>query len=278
MKFLIVDGYPCESREELAASGVDAAHAMFTQMLQAVLPSADSEVLFLSDPGASIPDDLTGLAGVLWTGCNLTIHDPSDQRVPAHLALARKSFEQGVPSFGSCWALQVATVAAGGEVKANPRGREIGVSRKIRLTPQGIEHPMFAGKPPVFDAFTSHLDEVTRLPSDSDLLAVSDYGIQAAVIRHGRGSFWATQYHSEYTLLAMSRLFRARTPALLREGFFATPEEADAFAGRWEALAAAPHDRALRFQLGLDDDVLDPGLARREFANWLRHEVTERGG
>lgn len=275
VKFLIVDGYPCESRQELCAAGVSGAHELFSAMLRAELPEAQGEVLFLSDPDSRIPE-LTSFAGVLWTGCNLTIHDHADPRVPAHLELARQAFEQGVPSFGSCWAIQVAAVAAGGEVKANPRGREIGVSRKIRLTDAGRSHPMYAGKPPVFDGFTSHLDEVTRLPADSDLLAVSDFtGIQAAVVRHGKGSFWATQYHTEFTLREMARLMKARTPALLREGFFGSQEEADAHVLRYESLESSPQDRGLRFQLGLDDDVIDPRMRRLEFANWLRHEVTD---
>lgn len=278
MKFLIVDGYPCESRAELSNAGVAPAHALFAGMLQDYLPEAESEVLFLSDNGVRLPE-LTGFAGLLWTGCNLTIHDASDRRVPAHLELARQAFDQGVPSFGSCWAIQVAAVAAGGEVRPNPRGREIGVSRKIRLTDSGRAHPMYAGKPPVFDGFTSHLDEVTRLPADSDLLAVSDFtGIQAAVVRHGKGSFWATQYHTEFTMREMSRLMKARTPALLREGFFASQEEAEGHVRRYENLHSSPQDRSLRFQLGLDDDVIDPHLRRLEFANWLRHEVTPNGG
>ncbi len=273
VRFLIVDGYPAASRDELCCAGVAPAHELFAGMLQDYLPGATSEVVFPSDPEVSLPD-LDGFTGVLWTGCNLTLHDTSDQRLAAHLELARRGFEQGVASFGSCWALQVAAVVAGGEVKAHPGGREIGVSRKIRLTPAGQAHPMFTGKPPVFDSFTSHLDEVTRLPSDSLLLAESEFTrIQAAVIRHLKGSFWAVQYHPEFTIQSMARLMAARQAVLLREGFFASPEEAQSYVASYEALAEQPDNRALRFRLGLDDDVLDPDLRRLEFVNWLRHEL-----
>ena len=40
----------------------------------------------------------------------------------------------------------VVTVAAGGVVRANPKGREIGVGRRIALTRAGRDHPMYAGK------------------------------------------------------------------------------------------------------------------------------------
>ncbi len=65
----------------------------------------------------------------------------------------------------------------------------------------------------------------------------------------------------------------ARQAALLREGFFASPEEAQSYVASYQALAEQPDNRALRFQLGLDDDVLDPDLRRLEFVNWLRHEL-----
>ena len=43
--------------------------------------------------------------------------------------------------FGSCWGLQVITAAAGGSVRKNPKGREIGFGRGIRLTEAGRKHP-----------------------------------------------------------------------------------------------------------------------------------------
>ncbi|MFG1375220.1 hypothetical protein V5F32_23900 [Xanthobacter oligotrophicus] len=49
-------------------------------------------------------------------------------------------------------------------VRLNPKGREVGFGRRIRTTPEGAQHPMFAGKPPVFEAMTVHLDEVETLP------------------------------------------------------------------------------------------------------------------
>jgi len=62
--------------------------------------------------------------------------------VRGQLDLARAAFAARVPSFGSCWAAQIAVVAAGGIVRANPRGREMGIARKIALTPEGRGHPM----------------------------------------------------------------------------------------------------------------------------------------
>ena len=83
----------------------------------------------------------------MWTGCNLTIYHLDDERVVRMIELGRKIYEVGVPSFGTCWGIQIAAVAAGGEVKVNPKGREMGIARKIALTAQGRGHAMYDGKP-----------------------------------------------------------------------------------------------------------------------------------
>src|SRR3990172_6615722 len=92
-------------------------------------PSDDEK---FSMPGSEIEK----YHGVVWTGCNLTIYDLEDARVARQLTLARDVFEVGVPQFGSCWAAQISVVAAGGIVSAHPKGREMGLARKITLTPE----------------------------------------------------------------------------------------------------------------------------------------------
>ena len=79
------------------------------------------------------------------------------------IELVRAALTTGTPLFGSCWGLQVITAAAGGSVRKNPKGREIGFGRGIRLTEAGRKHPMYVGKLDVFNAPTVHLDEVEAL-------------------------------------------------------------------------------------------------------------------
>jgi GMP synthase-like glutamine amidotransferase len=45
---------------------------------------------------------------------------------------------------------------------------------------------------------TNHRDEVASLPPGAVVLAVNDFGLQAASFTYGRGSFWGVQYHPEY--------------------------------------------------------------------------------
>ena len=51
------------------------------------------------------------------------------------------------PAFGSCWGLQIAAVAAEGDVQRNPLGREVGIARRILPTDPGRSHPMLEGRP-----------------------------------------------------------------------------------------------------------------------------------
>ena len=275
LNFLIIDGYPEKSREHFTANGVLHAWEQYRDMLHFHMPEASCDVVFPSDNGSELPAGaaLSGYDGVMWTGCNLTIFD-DDPRVRRMIELAGKIYEEGVPSYGSCWALQIAAVAAGGRVELNPKGREMGLARKIGLTPEGTGHPFYEDKPRVFDAFISHYDEVTDLPPGATLLASNDFTrVQSLCVTHRRGTFWAVQYHPEYSLFDMARLIVARRERLLREGFFSTPGELDTMVSRMEQLHAEPQRKDLRWQLAIDNDVLDQRRRQCEFHNWLHRLV-----
>lgn len=278
-RFLIVDGYPKESREQFHEVGMTLAGELYAQLLKKHLPDADYEIWYSSDPGAPnySEEQLSDFAGVLWPGCNLTVyHD--DPRVRAHHDLAARAFEVGVPSFGSCWAIQLAATVAGGKVAAHPKGREMGVGVNIRLSDAGKGHPMMEGKPEVYSHFMSHDDEVVELPAGSTLLAGNDWSrIQAAEVRHKNGVFWATQYHPEYNLHEVARLIVAREPKLLKQGFFRDHEDLMGYVEKLEALYEDPSRKDLRWQLKIDEDILSDDIRECEFRNWLKHVVLPRG-
>ena len=223
----------------------------------------------------SLPDarHVQAYDGFIWTGSNLTIYE-NDPRVTRQIEFARLLFEVGRPQFGSCWGVQMAAVAAGGEVRKNPHGREMGFARKLRLTAEGRAHPMYEGKPDVFDGFISHLDEVTRLPNGGVLLATNEHTrVQALEVRHGNGIFWATQYHPEYELADMARLIVARADHLIKEGFFADRAALDTKVQRMETLASDPSRKDLRWDVAIGDDILDDRIRQCELRNWVRKVV-----
>jgi len=244
-------------------------------MMTRLLPSARCDVVYPSDPGATLPQGaaLADYDGVAWTGCSLTVFEDIPE-VRRQIEFTRATFAAGVPSFGSCWAAQIAVVAAGGLVAANPRGREMGIARKITLTPEGRGHPMFAGKPTVFDAFISHVDEITHLPPGAVMLASNSFThVQAVSVAHGPGTFWGLQYHPEYDLHEMARLTFCRIDKLMKLGFFQDRQAALDYVDLLETLHGDPTRTDVAWLLAIDDDVMDETVRTLEVRNWIDREL-----
>jgi GMP synthase (glutamine-hydrolysing) len=270
-RLLVVDGYTKAGRSELAAGGASLAGDLYAAMLKRAAPGARVDVLFPADPDGELPKG-TALAdydGIAWTGSSLTVYEDRPE-VRRQVDFARAAFHERVPSFGSCWAAQVAVVAAGGLVAANPGGREMGIARKIALTAEGRGHPLYAGKASVFDAFISHVDEVTHLPAGAVPLAGNAFTrVQALAVTCAGGQFWALQYHPEYDLHEMARLTFCRADKLVGLGFFADREAALAYVGLLEVLHQDPERRDLAWLLGIDDDVMNEDVRCAEVRNWI---------
>jgi GMP synthase (glutamine-hydrolysing) len=276
LRFLIIDGYSKASRDDLGAAGMQLAWKLYGDMLQRNLPEAVYDVLLPSDFGVTMPgkDELEKYSGILWTGCNLSIFDKEDKSVRKQIELAKLCYEIGIPSFGSCWGLQMSVVAAGGRVAPNPRGKEMGIARKIQLSSEGRNHPMFQDKPHVFEAYISHDDIVTELPEGAVVLAANDFTpVQALAVTHKKGTFWSVQYHPEYNLHEMACLIIAREEQLMQLGFFQSPDELKELVDKMNLLFKDPDRKDLRWQLVIDDDVLSSTIKECEVRNWIKELV-----
>jgi len=275
LRFLVCDAYPRERREDLVRVGGSLGGDLYRRLLLRLEPEAQVDVIHPADEGDALPPGrgLESYDGVTWTGSSLTIHHDADPRVRRQVELARAVYAAGVPSFGSCWAAQLAVVAAGGRCAASPKGREFGISRRIALTDEGRSHPMYAGKAPVFDAFTSHADEVTVMPDHSAVLASNDYSRVQAVSIEARGSFWAVQYHPEYDLHEVAALCLIRMDDLIRQGTFADRAEGDRYVEDLEALHADPSRDDLAELLGVTPALLDESQRAIEARNWIERKV-----
>jgi GMP synthase (glutamine-hydrolysing) len=273
LRICIVNCYPAASRENFDRSDVGHPHDLFKDFLRREAPNATTEIVYVADPDFALPrgTSIGDFDGFIWTGSDLTVYHTDDPRVAAQISFAGALMQEGAASWGSCWGIQLASLVAGGEVAANPKGREWGIARDIRLTDAARTSPMHVGKPAVFDGFIMHLDEVTRLPDGTPLLATNEHThIQAAIIERGAAAFWTTQYHPEYNLHEMGRLIAARAKALVREGFFPDEGAVATYAARMKELAANPDSAELRAELDVGDDILDPQIRQVELRNWLR--------
>jgi GMP synthase (glutamine-hydrolysing) len=188
--------------------------------------------------------------------------------------LVRAALATGTPVFGSCWGLQVIAAAAGGSVRKNPKGREIGFGRGIRLTEAGRKHPMYVGKLDVFNAPTVHLDEVEAVPPGTTVLATNAMSaVQSAEIRTNGSVAWAVQYHPEYPLRELAAIVRRIGTRLIGEGFFADEAGVQGFAQDLDALDRDPDCKRLSWLHGISQNVLNKKLRVSEVANWIELQV-----
>ena len=271
-RFLVLDGYSKEGREDLRSGGATTAGELYARMLKACAPrGAEVDILCPADPGAALPAGaaIEQYDGIAWTGSSLTVF-ADDPKVTTQIEFAKAAFDARVPGFGSCWAAQIAVVAAGGRCAVNPKGREMGIARKIALTPEGRAHPLYSGKKSVFDAFISHDDEITHLPPGGLLLASNGHTrVQAVSVTHQGGVFWGLQYHPEYDLHELARLCYCRKRKLTERGFFRDTDAAQAYVDRLEALHQDPGRKDIAWLLGIDEDVMNEDIRRAEVRNWI---------
>jgi len=275
LRLLVVEGNNAEGRaRHLAVSGITPSEA-YAGVLKDLAAEAVVDICFPADPGANLPDS-AGIArydGVAITGSALNLWKAEPEAM-AQVELARAVFAAGVPFFGSCWGLQVAAVAAGGSVRLNPNGRELGIGRKITLTEFGRGHPMHRGRPWAFDAPTVHMDEVAGLPGDIAVTATNAVSqVQAAEIHYRGGTFWGVQYHPEYTLADVAATLARYNGRLVEEGFYASAEQLRAHVEGLESLHRDPAQPGLAWRLGIDRDILDPAQRLTEIANWIDAQV-----
>jgi GMP synthase (glutamine-hydrolysing) len=275
LRFLIIEGNTPAAREAHRAVTGSIQSESYGQVLQEIEPSITYDIAFPADEGASLPDrdGLAGYDGVVLTGSYLNIYNCTPE-VLRQVDLMRAVYASGTPAFGSCWGLQVASVAAGGDVQANPHGREVGFARRIRLTRDGRSHPMLAGRPEVFDAPAIHLDMVTQAPAGSAILAVNTMSaVQAAEIHYNGGCFWGVQYHPEFSLGELAAILIRSRATLTDEGFCRTREDADAYIADLAALHHEPERRDLAWRHGIDEQVLDPWKRTTEIRNFVEKRV-----
>ncbi|MBU6156858.1 MAG: type 1 glutamine amidotransferase [Alphaproteobacteria bacterium] len=275
LRLLVVEGNTAEGRGRHSAVGGRVASTRYADVLRVIAPGARVDVCFPADAGANLPDrmGLEGYDGVAITGSSLNIYDlgPSIMR---QVELARAVFETDTPFFGSCWGLQVATVAAGGTVRRNPKGREIGFARSICLTEAGEEHDLFWDKPTVFDAITVHLDEIEETARGTTILATNAWSaVQAAEIKTRRCTFWGVQYHPEYSFADIAAVFRRMREPCVSQGLFRGEADHARHVEELEALEREPGDVALAWRHGISAAVTDEALRSRELKNWIERMV-----
>lgn len=276
VRVLVIDGNLAATRQAQVAAGGQPSGEGYVAVL-AQLAAVECDIVRPADGAVRLRDGvaLADYDGVAITGSALNVYD-GGAHITRQVELVRSVLEGGVPCFGSCWGMQLAVTALGGEVRPNPLGREFGFARRIALTEAGRAHALFRGKPTVFEAVTVHKDDIGRLPEGGVVLAASDMGLQAIELRLGAGVFWGVQYHPEYGYAEIAATALRYGEVLVREQLFADRAALDEFVGELRRLDSHPQDRSLNWKHGLGPAMQDPRLKLAELRNWIELLVATR--
>jgi len=271
--YLIAESETPEERDARRTHAGKSSGESYAATLEQMQPGCTITIVAPADDDARIfaPEELGTYDAVFLTGSPLHVYEDSPE-VARQIAFMRNVFASGTPSFGSCAGLQVAVAAAGGTVRKMPARMEAGIARRISATDAGRGHPLLAGRPPSWDAPAIHGDEVETLPPGATLLAGNAVTeIQAAEIRHDRGTFWGVQYHPELAPGEIAVAVQRQAEELVEAGLADSEADVKTRADQLTALHRTPGRLSLHWLLGVDDAFAVEDHRRTEIRNFLDH-------
>ncbi len=201
--------------------GIDTARGDFDAWITPTLGWDQDDVHVVEAHRDEPLPDPDGVSGAVVTGSPAMVTDRAAWSVRSGAWLAAL-VERASPVLGICYGHQLLADALGGEVGANPRGREIGTV-PIELFDYD-DDPLLAGFSREIPAHTTHLESVLRLPAGVHHMgrsALDDHH----VFRAGP-SAWGVQFHPEFDADIMRRYIEARRAPILEEGLDADGIEA----------------------------------------------------
>jgi GMP synthase (glutamine-hydrolysing) len=259
MKLLVVEGNNEETRDMRGSFGILPYHLLFKEMLHFLEPSAIVNSVFPADDREELPtlNELQKYDGVLWTGSSLSVLDDIPS-VNNQLNFGEQVFRSGVPFYGSCWGLQIATVVSGGKVGNSKNGLEFGISESVQLTEEGLKSPYFTDRKNNFKSLCIHFDEVVKIPENTNILAYNTHSeVQAMTIDYKRSQFFGVQYHPEFRPQDMSLIASFLAKSLVKKGAFSSLEEVEEISNN------------LLDQSEIPNEIADYGLHTQEIRSWL---------
>lgn len=183
--------------------------------------------------------ELEDWSGIILGGGPFNVSDPDDTKSPVQRRaeaelhdLAERVVEADFPFLGACYGIGVLGTRAGGIVDRT-YGEPIG-ALPVRLTPDGIDDPLFSALPEVFTAYLGHKEAVFRLPDGAVLLASTDT-CPVHAFRLGR-NVYATQFHPELDAVALCD----RVDAYSAHGYYEPHEQETLKAAAREAMVTEP--------------------------------------
>lgn len=209
---ILVTGEPVEP--------VKRARVSFANLFREVLAPVWPGVIVEFDARRSELPEPKDVAALIVTGSAASVTERAPWILETEHALVGL-VSAGVPTLGVCFGHQLLGQALGGEVRANPRGREIGTVEHELVA----DDALFAGAPRRLLVNMSHLDSVVTLPPGARVLGRTELEPHAAV-RFGERA-WGVQFHPEFDGPVMRGYIEARAAQIEREGIALTSLRAE---------------------------------------------------
>lgn len=133
-----------------------------------------------------VPDDISGVRGVIFSGSNMSVY--SDDAISANFSL----FRGKVPLLGICYGAQLLSYKNGGTVEPS-ESREYG---RASIYIKDKDDPLLKGIESGKIVWMSHGDTITRLPDGYKTIASTD-DVDIASFRIENENSWGVQFHPE---------------------------------------------------------------------------------
>tara|TARA_Y100001935_G_scaffold252512_1_gene256599 strand:+ start:319 stop:1101 length:783 start_codon:yes stop_codon:yes gene_type:complete len=215
-KILIVEGNLKEENKNFSEAGIQThtqslrdslSHLTKSLSLDIVNPSSDENI-------EDFKDKLHSYDGLIWGGSSLNIYD-NTVAIRKQIEFMKNCQNKVKNILGICWGMQVAVVAAGGQVK-KAINSHIGIAKDIELNKAGLSHPLYEGKEKIFNSPAFNYDEVIKLPMNGICLASNKVNkIQSLYFEINKTKVWGLQYHPEISYEKMIRLIKFRKKRLI---------------------------------------------------------------
>ena len=217
IKLLIVEGNLQEENQNFKNAGIQTHTESLKDSLAYITKDLDIDVV---NPSANpkIFENIGNLEkydGTVWGGSSLNIYNNTEE-IKRQIMFMKECQKKIKKILAICWGMQVAVVAAGGEVKKSSNGSHIGIAFDIELNSNGQRHPIYKGKKNKFCSPAFNFDEVVTLPIDSICLASNKTNrVQSLYFKVGNSKIWGLQYHPEITYEKMISLIEFRKDKLI---------------------------------------------------------------
>ena len=213
---LVVEGNLREENQSFSKVGIKTHTESLKESLNYYVDNLNLDVVNPSSDENfdSIIEKLSSYDGLIWGGSSLNIYNNTPE-IKKQIEFMKECQKKVKNILAICWGMQVAVTAAGGVVK-KAASSQIGIANQIKISAEGLKHPIYKNKKDNFNSPAFNFDEVVTLPKNGICLASNKKNkIQSIYFTVGDTKIWGLQYHPEITYEKMISLIEFRKKRLI---------------------------------------------------------------